>query len=138
VGGSFASGALFSLLNLAHTKALSNNTEDLHGSARWATKADIEGTNLIQAKQGVYVGGWHERSIKHLHYLRHNGPEHRNHPTQPDGIRYRSRHAPERTAYAIYTRSPATFSVSSIGSFTDPANEDLFKLILKTYKLAFI
>jgi len=62
----------------------------------------------------------------------------RNHPTQPDGIRYRSRHAPERIAYAIYTRSPATFSVSSMGSFTDPANADLFKLILKTYKLAFI
>ena len=39
-------------------------------------KADIEETNLLQAKQGVYVGGWHERSIKHLHYLRHNGPEH--------------------------------------------------------------
>ncbi|MGH9774194.1 MAG: type IV secretory system conjugative DNA transfer family protein [Candidatus Acidiferrales bacterium] len=76
VGGSFASGALFFLLNLAHTKALSKNTEDLHGSARWATKADIEETNLIHAKQGVYVGGWHEKSIKHLHYLRHNGPEH--------------------------------------------------------------
>jgi type IV secretion system protein VirD4 len=76
VGGSFASGALFFLLNLAHTKALSKNTEDLHGSARWATKADIEETNLIQAKQGVYVGGWHEKAIKHLHYLRHNGPEH--------------------------------------------------------------
>ncbi len=76
VGGSFASGALFFLLNLAHTKALSKNTEDLHGSARWATKADIEETNLIQAKQGVYVGGWHEKCIKHLHYLRHNGPEH--------------------------------------------------------------
>ena len=24
----------------------------------------------------MYVGGWHEQSIKHLHYLRHNGPEH--------------------------------------------------------------
>ena len=76
VGGSFASGALFFLLNLAHTKALSKNTEDLHGSARWATKADIEETNLIQARRGVYVGGWYEQSIKHLHYLRHNGPEH--------------------------------------------------------------
>jgi len=76
VGGSFASGALFFLLNLAHTKALSKNTEDLHGSARWATKADIEETSLIQARRGVYVGGWYEQSIKHLHYLRHNGPEH--------------------------------------------------------------
>lgn len=60
------------------------------------------------------------------------------HPTKPDGIRYRSRHAPERIAYAIYSRSRSTFSVSSIGSFTDPANENLFKTILKTYKLALI
>jgi hypothetical protein len=60
------------------------------------------------------------------------------HPTKPDGIRYRSRHAPERIAYAIYTRSRATFSVSSMGSFMDPANEGLFKMVLKTYKLALI
>jgi hypothetical protein len=60
------------------------------------------------------------------------------HPTKPDGIRYRSRHAPERIAYAIYTRSPATFSVTSMGSFTDPANAALFKRILKTYNVAFI
>src|SRR5262249_16468229 len=32
VAGAFASGALFFFLNLAHTKALSKNTEDLHGS----------------------------------------------------------------------------------------------------------
>jgi hypothetical protein len=62
----------------------------------------------------------------------------RNHPAKPDGIRYRSRHAPERIAYAIYTRSLATFSVTSMGSFTNPANEVLFKRILKTYKFAFI
>jgi hypothetical protein len=60
------------------------------------------------------------------------------HPIKPDGIRYRSRHAPERIAYAIFSRSSATFSVSSMGSFTDPVNEDLFKRILKTYKFALI
>ena len=62
----------------------------------------------------------------------------KNHPTKPDGIRYRSRHAPERIAYAIYTRSPTTFSVSSMGSFTAPENEILFKTVLRTYKLALI
>ena len=36
VAGAFASGALFFFLNLAHTKSLSKNTEDLHGSAGWA------------------------------------------------------------------------------------------------------
>jgi hypothetical protein len=60
------------------------------------------------------------------------------HPTRPDGIRYRSRHAPERIAYAIYGRSPATFSVTSMGSFTDPANEVLIKRILMTYKFAYV
>lgn len=76
VGGAFASGALFFFVNLAHTKSLSKNTDDLHGSARWATKEDIEATPLLKSKPGVYVGGWYDESAKHLHYLKHNGPEH--------------------------------------------------------------
>jgi len=60
------------------------------------------------------------------------------HPCKPDGIRYRSRHAPERIAYAIYQRPPTTFRVTPMGSFTDPANEALFKGILKTYNFALI
>jgi len=60
------------------------------------------------------------------------------HPCKPDGIRYRSRHAPERIAYAIYERPPSSFSVASMGSFTDPANEALFKRILETYNFALI
>jgi hypothetical protein len=60
------------------------------------------------------------------------------HPCRPDGIRYRSRHAPERIAYAIYERPPRSFSVTSMGSFTDPANEALFKRILKAYNFALI
>jgi hypothetical protein len=60
------------------------------------------------------------------------------HPCKPDGIRYRSRHAPERIAYAIYERPPTSFSVTSMGSFTDPANEGLFRRILKTYNFALI
>jgi RES domain len=62
----------------------------------------------------------------------------RNHPIKPDGIRYRSRHAPERIAYAIYSRSQSTFLVSSMGSFTDPANEALLRVVLKTYKVSLI
>jgi type IV secretion system protein VirD4 len=76
VAGAFASGALFFCVNVAHTKALSKNTEDLHGSARWATKEEIEATSLLKSKPGVYVGGWYEKSAKHLHYLKHDGPEH--------------------------------------------------------------
>lgn len=60
------------------------------------------------------------------------------HPCGPDGIRYRSRHAPERIAFAIYERRPSSFKVTSMGSFTDAANEALFKRILTTYKFALI
>lgn len=60
------------------------------------------------------------------------------HPSKPDGIRYRSRHAPERIAYAIYERLAGSFCVASMGSFTDPANDVLFKRVLKTYNFALI
>ena len=60
------------------------------------------------------------------------------HPSKPDGIRYRSRHAPERIAYAICERPHSSFSVTSMGSFTDPANEALFRRTLKTYNFALI
>ena len=62
----------------------------------------------------------------------------RQHPCKPDGIRYRSRHAPERIAFAIYERAPRSFKVTSMGSFTDPANEALLERILKTYNFALI
>src|SRR4051794_16213720 len=63
-------------MNLRRAKRLSANAEDLHGSARWATQNDIEATGLLDAQQGVYVGGWCTGRSNRLHYLRHNGPEH--------------------------------------------------------------
>jgi len=62
----------------------------LHGSARWANRADLEAATLLprartffdwfngtphQPADGVYVGGWLDRK-GNLHYLRHSGPEH--------------------------------------------------------------
>jgi type IV secretion system protein VirD4 len=49
--------------------------EDLHGSAKWAKKKDIEAMGLLK-NEGVYVGGWWDSKKKYLHYLTHNGPEH--------------------------------------------------------------
>lgn len=60
------------------------------------------------------------------------------HPCRPDGIRYRSRHALERIAFGIYERPPTSFKVTSMGSFTGPANETLFKRILRMYNFALI
>jgi hypothetical protein len=57
----------------------------------------------------------------------------RNHPTKPDGIRYLSRHDPTRVAYAIYTRQPSSFQLSSLGSLMDPKNRALLNQMLTDY-----
>jgi type IV secretion system protein VirD4 len=49
--------------------------EDLHGSAKWATKDDIRTMGYLKS-QGVYVGGWYDNKKKEQIYLQHNGPEH--------------------------------------------------------------
>lgn len=63
-------------LNMRRVRKLTENTEDLHGSARWASHDEIQATGLVAARQGVYIGGWFDRQAERLHYLRHNGPEH--------------------------------------------------------------
>lgn len=74
--GSFACVAIFFVLANRRSRKLMENAEDLHGSARWADEDDIRETGLIVARQGAYVGAWCCESGHHLHYLRHNGPEH--------------------------------------------------------------
>lgn len=76
LGGSMLSMFLFFAAANRRARRLSENAEDLHGSARWAKPKDVQKTGLIQAKAGVYVGGWYDQSKKNLLYLRHNGPEH--------------------------------------------------------------
>ncbi len=49
--------------------------EDLHGSAKWATREDIEGMGYMKGN-GVYIGGWYDEKAKKQFYLRHDGPEH--------------------------------------------------------------
>ena len=48
---------------------------DVHGTAHWATKEEIEAEHLFNRKDGVYIGGWEDEKGK-IHYLRHNGAEH--------------------------------------------------------------
>ena len=47
--------------------------EDLHGSAHWANKREVRGTDLLNS-DGVYVGAW--QSGRKTHYLRDGGPSH--------------------------------------------------------------
>ncbi len=76
LGGCFVSMGVFFSIADRRTRRLSENAEDLHGSARWANEVDIRATGLLDNPKGVYVGGWHDERTGRLHYLRHNGPEH--------------------------------------------------------------
>jgi hypothetical protein len=60
------------------------------------------------------------------------------HPSKPDGIRYLSRHDPSRVAYAIFTRSPSTFRVSSMGPLTTYTNRALLNQLLRDYNVDLI
>ena len=75
-GGCLATIGLFFMINMRRIKRLSRNAEDVHGSARWATEEDIRRTGLLDARKGVYVGGWSNPGTGCVHYLRHDGPEH--------------------------------------------------------------
>jgi type IV secretion system protein VirD4 len=76
ITGSFLCVAAFFVLAHRRARKLSENADDLHGSARWADEADVRGTGLLDSKRGVYVGGWCPSKSNRLHYLRHDGPEH--------------------------------------------------------------
>lgn len=86
--------ASIGLICLMVVKMITVNTakasEYLHGSARWANQRDIESAGLLPrprrwlevilgrpraTSRGVYVGAWVDKR-GHLHYLRHDGPEH--------------------------------------------------------------
>jgi type IV secretion system protein VirD4 len=75
VGSMFTAMMLSIFINLYHNKNLLDNTEDLHGSARWATTKDLHETGLLTTTQGVYVGAWKDERSQ-LRYLKHDGPEH--------------------------------------------------------------
>jgi hypothetical protein len=62
----------------------------------------------------------------------------RSHPCKPDGIRYPARHDHTRVAYAIFSRAPSTFKVSSLGSLMAPANRALLNDILTLYNVDLI
>jgi type IV secretion system protein VirD4 len=71
----FAAPLLLAGMLYAYSMQMPNGRDDLHGSARWATRKDIEQMSYFAGK-GVYVGGWWDKQKREQLYLRHNGPEH--------------------------------------------------------------
>src|SRR6201996_2747188 len=76
LGGCILSMLAFFVAANRRAQCLSENAEDLHGSARLAGPEGIEATGIMRSQGGVYVGGWYNDSTRRLQYLRHNGPEH--------------------------------------------------------------
>lgn len=91
-GGTSASvGFMGLIVGIAFAKNSASPIKDLHGSARWANKADIieagllpkpptliqrlRGENEERKRDKVVVGGWTDNMGK-FHYLYHDGPEH--------------------------------------------------------------
>ncbi|MEI9980197.1 MAG: RES family NAD+ phosphorylase [Edaphobacter sp.] len=118
--------------------AVSGAYLDARAIARLELMEDLRFVDLVEPGGLTSIGADNRLTTGSYTVAQHWSAALRKHPSKPDGIRYRSRHAPERIAYAIYSRSPATFSVSSMGSFTDAANDALFRQVLKTYRFAYI
>lgn len=57
----------------ARTLSGARDADELHGTARWATRKDVKAAGLFSAK-GVTVGGW--KGCLRTETLRHDGPEH--------------------------------------------------------------
>lgn len=50
--------------------------DNVHGSAHFATKNEIEKMGLLNQQMGVYIGAWQDPKTNTIKYLKHNGPEH--------------------------------------------------------------
>jgi type IV secretion system protein VirD4 len=61
------------VIAIRRARRLSGPT-DTHGSARWATRDDLESARLLTPTSGVYVGAWPDKH--ETLYLRHDGPQH--------------------------------------------------------------
>jgi type IV secretion system protein VirD4 len=80
----FAAGVLIALVAYVLSVGLSTRSarqhSDVHGTARFATLAEVRDSGLLpragERGEGVYCGGYLDPKTGRLLYLRHNGPEH--------------------------------------------------------------
>lgn len=60
------------------------------------------------------------------------------HPRRPDGILYRARHDPDRTAAAIFDRAAPELSTRVVGTLTDPSLVRSLADVLDTYEVGLL
>ena len=75
LGGLFVAYLAYWFLSLIRDRKSTDSLMNLHGSATWAQRDDIEKLGLMAAQDGVYVGGWQDPNTQEVHYLLHAGAE---------------------------------------------------------------
>ena len=75
LGGLFLAYLAYWFLSLIRDRKSTDSLMNLHGSATWANRHDIQKLGLFDAKDGVYVGGWRDPDTQEIHYLLHSGAE---------------------------------------------------------------
>ncbi len=75
IGGLFVAYLAYWFLSLIRDRKSTDNLMNLHGSAVWADRSDIEKLGLLDAQDGVYVGGWQDPHSGKIQYLLHAGSE---------------------------------------------------------------
>ena len=75
LGGLFLAYIAYWFLSLIRDRKSTDDMMNLHGSATWASRQDIVRLGLMDAQDGVYVGGWQDPNTRQIHYLLHSGSE---------------------------------------------------------------
>lgn len=75
-GGVLAGIFLAAWMSYRRTKNLTGGTEHIHGSAHWATPAEVKETGLLGAGEGVYVGAYKRPDSERIEYLRDDSNQH--------------------------------------------------------------
>ncbi len=75
LGGLFLAYLAYWFLSLIRDRKSTDSLMNLHGSATWASRDDIQKLGLFDATDGVYVGGWRDPDTQEIRYLLHSGAE---------------------------------------------------------------
>ena len=75
VGGLFLAYFTYWFLSLIRDRKSTDSLMNLQGSATLAKRDDIEKLGLLDATDGVYIGGWRDPDTLQIHYLLHSGAE---------------------------------------------------------------
>ncbi len=73
LGGLFLAYLSYWFLSLIRDRKSTDSLMNLHGSATWANRHDIQKLGLFDANDGVYVGGWRDPDTQEIHYLMYSG-----------------------------------------------------------------